>query len=57
MQVHACGCSAELARVCWGYSEHVGKMTDTRKQKAEKASEMPVKHSLRADRIAGSPSW
>ena len=29
-----------------GYSEHVGKMTDTRKQKAEKASEMPIKHSL-----------
>ena len=56
MQVHACGCSAELARFCWGYSEHVGKMTDTRKQKAEKASEMPIKHSLRADRIAGSPS-
>ena len=24
----------------------VGKMTDTRKQKAEKASEMPIKHSL-----------
>ena len=28
-----------------GYSEHVGKMTDTRKQKAKKASEMPIKHS------------
>ena len=26
-------------------SEHVGKMTDIRKQKAEKASEMPIKHS------------
>ena len=26
--------------------EHVGKMTDTRKQKAEKASEMPIKFSL-----------
>ena len=36
-------------------------MTDTRKQKAEKASEMPIKHSLfvgeHADRIAGSPGW
>ena len=31
---------------CWGYSEHVGKMMDNRKQKAEKASEMPIKHSL-----------
>ena len=29
-----------------GYTEHVGKMTDTRKQKAEKASEMPIKRSL-----------
>ena len=29
-----------------GYSEHVGKMTDTRKRKAEKASEMPIKRSL-----------
>ena len=29
-----------------GYSEHVGKMTDTRKQKAKKASEMPIKLSL-----------
>ena len=28
------------------YSEHVGKMTDTSKQKAEKALEMPIKHSL-----------
>ena len=27
-------------------SEHVGKMTDTHKQKAEKASEMPIKCSL-----------
>ena len=26
----------------------VSKMTDTRKQKAEKASEMPIKHSLLA---------
>ena len=26
--------------------EHVGKMMDTRKQKAEEASEMPIKHSL-----------
>ena len=29
-----------------GYSKHLGKMTDTRKQKAEMASEMPIKHSL-----------
>ena len=29
-----------------GYSEHVGKMTDTRRQNPEKASEMPIKHSL-----------
>ena len=29
-----------------GDSEHVGKMTDARKQKAEKASEMSIKHSL-----------
>ena len=29
-----------------GTGEHVGKMTDTRKQKAEKASEMPIEHSL-----------
>ena len=28
-----------------GYSEHVGKMTDTRKQKAKKASEMLIKCS------------
>ena len=28
------------------YSEHVGKMTDTRKRKEKKASEMPTKHSL-----------
>ena len=34
-----------------GYSEHVGKMTDTRKQKAEKASEMPIKHSLLAGNV------
>ena len=32
-------------------SEHVGKMTDTRKQKAEKASEMPIKHSLLAGTV------
>ena len=37
------GCSAGF---CWGYSEHVGKMTDTRKQKTETASEKPTKHSL-----------
>ena len=30
-----------------GYSEHV----DTRKQKAEKASEMPIKHSLLAENV------
>ena len=35
-----------IARFCWGYSEHVRKMTDTRKQKAEKASGIPIKHSL-----------
>ena len=29
-----------------GYSEHVGKMTDTHKQKAKMASEMPIKHLL-----------
>ena len=51
IQVEACGCSAEQARFCWGYSEHVGKMTDTRKQrqkkkKEKKASKMPIKHSL-----------
>ena len=34
-----------------GYSEHVGKMTDTRKQKAEKASEMPIKRSLLAGNV------
>ena len=34
-----------------GYSEHVGKMADTRKQKAEKASEMPIKHSLLAGNV------
>ena len=28
------------------YSEYVRKMTDIRKQKAEKASELPIKHSL-----------
>ena len=44
--VYLLTCSAEQARFCWGYSEHVGKMTDTRKQKAEKASEMLFKHSL-----------
>ena len=35
-------------------------MTDTRKQKAEKASEMPIQHSVggeSADRIVGSPRW
>ena len=34
-----------------GYSEHGGKMTDTRKQKAEKASKMPIKHSLLAGNV------
>ena len=34
-----------------GTSKHVGKMTDTRKQKAEKASEMPIKHSLLAGNV------
>ena len=33
------------------HSEHVGKMTDTRKQKQEKASEMPMKHSLLAGKV------
>ena len=31
-----------------GGTVYVGKMTDTRKQKAERASEMPIKHSLLA---------
>jgi len=38
----------------------MGKMMDTCKQKAEKASEMLIKHSAHgehADQIAGSPSW
>ena len=38
----------------------MGKMTDTRKQKAEKASEMPIKLTVRGeyhvDRIVGSPA-
>ena len=38
-------------RFCWGYSEHVDKMTDTRKQKAEKALEMPIKRSLFAGNV------
>ena len=33
------------------HSEHVGKMTDTHKQKAEKASEMPIKHLLLAGNV------
>ena len=33
------------------YHQRVGKMTDTRKQKAEKASEMPIKHSLLAGNV------
>ena len=41
----------QLLSFCWGYSEHVGKMTDARKQKAEKASEMPIKHSLLAGNV------
>ena len=49
---------AQSRRVCvGGYSEHVGKMTDTRKQKAEKASEMLTVSGEHADRIVGSPSW
>ena len=36
IQVHACRCSAELSRYCWGYTEHVGKMTDTRKQRQKR---------------------
>ena len=32
-------------------SEQVWNMTDTRKQKAEKASEMPIKHSLLAENV------
>ena len=43
--VSACGCSAEKARFCWGYSEPVTKMDGYRlkkKKKAEKASEMLV---------------
>ena len=35
-----------IYRFCWGYSEHVGKMMDACKQKAEKTSEIPIKHSL-----------
>ena len=47
VQVQACGCSAEQACFCWGYSEHVGKMMDARKQRQKiKASEMPIKRSL-----------
>ena len=42
---------AEQTRFCWGYSEHVRKMADTRKRKAEKASEMPTKHSLLAGNV------
>ena len=42
---------AQSRHAFWGYSEHVGKMTDTRKQKAEKASEMPIKHSLLAGKV------
>ena len=34
-----------------GYSEHEGKMTDTPKQNAGKASEMPIKHSLFAGNV------
>ena len=46
IEVQACGCSAEQVRFGWGYSEHVGKMTDTSKQKAEKASEMLTKRNM-----------
>ena len=34
-----------------GYSEHMGKMMDTRKQKAEKASEMLIRHSLLTGKV------
>ena len=49
-------------RFCWWYSEHVGKMTDTRKQKEKKKSIRNADQALtvrgeHADRIAGSPSW
>ena len=48
-------------RFCWWYSEHVGKMTDTRKQKATKsirnAGQALTNRGEHADRIVGSPSW
>ena len=52
-----------------GYSEHVDKMTDTRKQMRRKKKEEEEKKSIRnadqaltvrgelADRIVGSPGW
>ena len=47
IQVNACGCSAgSQAFVGGSVSTGVGEMTDTRKQKAEKVSEMPIKRSL-----------
>ena len=46
-----CGRSVELERFCWGYIEHVGKMTDSREQKAEKALKMPTTHSLLAGNV------
>ena len=62
-EMHSRG-SSELqgtARFCWGYSEHVGKMTDTRKQKQNKkirnADQTLTVRGERADRIVGSPSW
>ena len=36
IQVHACGCSAEQSCFCWGYTEHVGKMTDTCKRRQKR---------------------
>ena len=60
IQVHACGCSARVGTAFVGGTVSTWeKMTDTRKQKAEKASEMPIKHSLFVENmqigIAGFP--
>ena len=55
------GVAQSRSRFCWGYSEHVGKMTDTRKQKEKKgirnADQTLSARGERADRIVGSPSW
>ena len=43
-----------------GYSEHVGQMTDTRKQKAtliRNTDQVLTARGEHADRIVGSPSW